>query len=401
MNKNQFILLVVVAVVIGGIGYSLRSKQQASWTQSAAKMGDKVIENLDVNKVEAMTIKSPSGSISLAKKGDIWTVQERSDYPANFGSIHDFLIKAMELKVGQPVKASAGQLGRLELSAPDKGTNGGTLVELKDSSGKSLHTIVLGKKVMREGGASASPFGGGGGGFPVGRYIMVGNDPKNVSIVSEAFASIEPKAGDWLDKDFLKVEKLKTISVSAEEATNSWKAVRETENAEWALADAKGEEKFDTSKVSGFNYLLNSPSFADVVASDKKAEDTGLDKPSTAVLTTFDGFTYTVKLGKTDAEGRQYAQFAVAAEIPKERAAGPDEKPEDKEKLDKEFKEKTGKLQEKLKKEQFHDKWVYLFDKWSVDNLLKKRHELLAEKKAEEPKKEGESSEASPLPKLD
>lgn len=381
MNKKQLILLIVIGVVVGGVGISLSRKEQATWKESAQKMGDKLVQGLDVNAVESLSIKSASGSVSLAKKSDVWSVSDRSDYPANFGSIHDFLIKLLELKVAQPVKAGAGQLARMELTSPDKGTNSGTLVELKDKSGKTLQSLILGKKVMKDSPAGGGGFGGGS--FPVGRYVMVGGDPKTVSQVSEAFDRIEPKASEWLDKDMLKVEKIRSVSFTALQETNSWHVTRETENGEWKLEGAKAEEKLDAGKTSGLNYALNSPSFHDVAGSDIKPDQSGLDKPQVVKLETFDKFAYTVKIGKTDAEGRVYVQFTTTADLPKERVAGKDEKPEDKTKLDKEFQDNLKKSQEKLKKEQFHDKWVYVMDKWSVESLIKERRELLAEKKAE------------------
>jgi len=78
---------------------------------------------------------------------------------------------------------------------------------------------------------------------------------------------------------------------------------------------------------------------------------------------------------------------AVTAQIPKERTPGKDEKPEEKTKLDKEFKEKQKKFEDKLSQEQSYGKWIYLVSNWTVDSLLKERSQLLAEKK-EEPKKE-------------
>ena len=63
----------------------------------------------------------------------------------------------------------------------------------------------------------------------------------------------------------------------------------------------------------------------------------------------------------------------VTAQIPKERAAGKDEKPEDKARLDKEFKDKQKKLEDKLAQEQGYGKWIYLVSNWTVDSLLKDR----------------------------
>lgn len=396
MNRNQLILLIVIGAVVGGIGYNLSRKEQATWSQSAQKMGEKLFKDFDVNKVEAVSIKAQTNTLTLAKESEIWVVKERGGYPANFGNLQDFLLKLRELKIAQPVKAGSGQLARLELTPPDKTTNSGSLVELKDKSGKVLASLLLGKKHMKESPGS-SQFGGGG--WPDGRYIMVGGDAKNVALVSETFANLEPKPEEWLDKDFLKVEKLRAISVTAAQPTNSWKLSRETESGEWKLADATATEQLDSGKTSGLNYLLNSASFHDVAGTEKKPEEMGLDKPLLAKLETFDNFAYTVKVGKADAENRYFVQFAATADLPKERAPGKDEKPEDKEKLDKEFKEKAAKLQEKLKKEQLHDKWVYVVDKWSIDNLLKERREFLAEKK-EEPKKDDTKKPDALVPPL-
>ena len=79
--------------------------------------------------------------------------------------------------------------------------------------------------------------------------------------------------------------------------------------------------------------------------------------------------------------------MTVSAQPRKERVAPKDEKPEDKVKLDKEFKEAQTKLDEKLNQEKSYEKWVYLVSTWTVDPLLKERSQLLVEKK-EEPKKD-------------
>jgi hypothetical protein len=180
--------------------------------------------------------------------------------------------------------------------------------------------------------------------------------------------------------------------------TNNWKLTRETESSEWKLADANGDEKADSSKCSSLNYLLSNPSFNDV-ALHWKFDET--NKPATtAMLETFDQFTYTLKLAPK-ASDDYHLHVTVAADIPRERTPGKDEKQEDKDRLDKEFKEKTDKLKEKLKTEKAYEKWTYVISKWTTDALLKERKDLLAEKK-EEPKTEEPKTEeprATPPPK--
>ncbi len=381
MNRKQLTILIVAGAIIAALGFYVTQNKSKSWEQSNQRLGRKVIDNFPMNDVERIAIRQPQGQLTLARKNDAWVVQERGEYPANFSTISDLLRKVWDLKVVQAPKVSPALLARLELVPPDKGTSAGTLVEFKDKSGKTLNSLLLGKKHMREGGGD-SPFGGGGG-WPDGRYLMVGADTKTVAVVSDPFSNVDGKPADWLDKEsFFKVEKLKSIAVTA--ATNSWNLARESETNEWKLAGVKTGEQLDTAKSSPVTSALAAPSFNDV-ATNAAPDATGLDKPLTARLETFDGFTYDVKVGKKlgDDKDDYYFQVAVDAKLVKERTPGKDEKPEDKAKLDKEFKDKVDKLEEKLKNEKALAKWTYVVSKYSIEPLLKERKDLLADKKEE------------------
>src|SRR6185436_14923880 len=89
---------------------------------------------------------------------------------------------------------------------------------------------------------------GGGGASANGRYVMVGGDISTVALVTEPFNSVESKPDEWLNKEWFKVEKHKTISVVTTNATNNWKLFRETETGEWKLAELKPGETLDHGK---------------------------------------------------------------------------------------------------------------------------------------------------------
>lgn len=393
MNRKQLTLLIIVGAVVGGLGLlAYNKKNSSSDSTGGTQMGAKVIKNFPMNDVERISIAQAQGHLNLSKKNDAWVVQERGDYPANFDTISDFLKKVWELKVTQAPQVGQSQLARLELTPPDKGANSGTQVEFKDKSGKTLNSLLLGKKHMKEG-RNDSPFGGG---WPDGRYVMVGNDIKTVAVVSEPFANIEAKPEEWLNKEFFKVENLRSIEVTSVNASNNWKLVREKEGADWKLMDAKKDEQADNGKTSVMNSALNAPSFTDVATN--AADQTGLNQPTvSAKLETFDGFTYDVKVGKkvSDARDDYYFKMAVAANIQKERSPGKDEKPEDKTRLDKEHADKVKKLEDKLKSEKGFEKWTYVVSKWTIDPIMKERKDLLAEKK-EEPKVADKSAGSAP-----
>jgi len=400
MNRKQLVILLVLVVLLGGAGLLMVKNQNASWKGTNPALGKKVLGDFPINDVAHIVLRQGTNELNLAKK-DVWRVRERNNYPANYSEIGDFLLKARDLKIVQSEKAGPSQMQRLSL-VQGPGTNTALLVDFKDQNDKTIKSLLLGKKHRRKS-DRPSPMGEmgdlGDDGWPDGRYVKT-SDSDNVTLISEALANIEPKPEQWLNKDFFKIEKVRSIAVAFPNATNSWRLTRETETGEWKLADPKPGEQLDTSKASGVANPLNSPSFVDLSTS---ANSEGMENPTVATIETFDNFTYTLKAGQKTNDNYPLA-VAVAAQLPKERTPGKDEKPEDKEKLDKEFKEKQKKMEEKLTQEKAYEKWVYLVSSWTVDPLLKERAQLLVEKK-EEPKKEEKPAAAEApstnAPKLD
>ena len=400
MNRKQLTSILLAVVVLGGLGLWLRYQNTSAYRPTAGRMGEKVLGEFDVNAVARVTIRKGSNQVDLVKTDGQWTVQQRGGYPANFGDLSGVLRTLWELKVTQPVEVGDSQLGRLELlpSEAEDQDKAGTLIDLKDAEGKDVQQVLLGKQHRKEP-SGPSPYGGDEG-WPDGRYVMAGNgsEPGAVSLVTEAFSNVQTKPEQWLDKDFFKVEKIRSINVTypGAEATNSFAVTRDSDTADLELVDPQPGEALDSSKVSGLKSVLGYPSFNDIVL-DPQPEVTGLDDPKVGQIETFDDFTYTIKVGNTDADdGAYYVQVAVEATIPEAREAPEDESEEDKERLDKEFQEKIDKLKEKLAKEQALGKWTYLASKWSFDSLFKKRSELMAETVPLPPTPEVDSAPESP-----
>src|SRR6267143_446155 len=169
MNRKQLTTLIIACAILGVIGWVVYKKRNSDeGSESAGRQ--KLIKNFPLNDVERVAIRQGNGQVNLVKQNDLWVVQERNNYPANFTTISEFLRKVWELKVAQPIQVGQSQLSRLDLLPPDKGANSGTLVEFKDKSGKSINSLMLGKKHMRKG---SDDSGMGSGGWPDGRYIMV------------------------------------------------------------------------------------------------------------------------------------------------------------------------------------------------------------------------------------
>src|SRR4029453_4366222 len=178
--------------------------------------------------------------------------------------------------------------------------------------------------------------------------------------------------------DFIKIEDPESIALQEQRGERHWTLTRSDAKAEWKLADAKGSEELNKPVTNSFASMLAALKFTDVLPPDANPAEHGLDKPEVLSIRTFDRFAYTLKIGKVP--GSNYAvTVSVTADPATERTASPDEKPEDKAKLDQEFKTRLKQLEEKAVSEKEFEKRIYLVPKFNVDVLLKHRADLLAE----------------------
>src|SRR5262249_45267949 len=137
----------------------------------------------------------------------------------------------------------------------------------------------------------------------------------------------------------------------------------------------------------------------DVLSADAAPDKTGLQQPIRVDLTAFDGFEYRLAIGKQGPEKSRYVQVNVTGHFNEVRPPEPNEKPEDKQKRDDEFKKHLADLKQRLEKEQKFQHWVYLVPEWSVEQLLKPRSEVVAAAPPAAGAPAAEPASPSPAPK--
>ena len=296
MNRRQFSVLVFFVALLGAAGWVIYQRGNNSWQGAGQIIGGKLLPDLPINDVAQIAIDSGTNQLTLEKHNEIWSVHERADYPANFSQISDLLVKLRDLKAVQREETDPSQLARFNLSPPPA-TDSGTLLELKDQSGKTVASIHLGKDHMNQ------PANGQG--WPDGRYVIANGKNADVAVVSETFDNVTANPADWLDKSFFKVANPKSIAVTFPAATNSWKLERASETNDWELADSRPGEKLDSSKVDDVTGSFDSPTFNDV--------SSGTTAPTNAVtvtIETFDGTNYLAKIWPSD-EGNDSMTIAA------------------------------------------------------------------------------------------
>jgi len=374
MNRKQVAILLALVAVLGGIALFLQKTKRGGWTTAAGPGAQKVLD-FPINDVARVVIHSPTSQVQLAKKSDVWTVEDRRDYPANFDQVSALILRLWELRAVQEAKVGPSQFSRLELVEPGRGDNPGTLVELKDKDDKNLVRIIAGKSSVRK----MDGLPGGPRNVPAGRYVLALPSEK-VSLVAESLTEISPRPESWLKRDFIKIDDPATISLTGQVAPRNWTLTHTKGSTDWKLADAKPNEQIDQQKVSTLPSLISNLNFTDVLPPDSNPQESGLDKPEILTVQTFDRFTYALRIGKPSGENYPVA-ISVNADLVRERTPSQEEKPEDKTKLDQEFQAHLKGLEQKVTAEKEYEKRIYLISKSSLDPFLKDRAALLAEKK--------------------
>jgi hypothetical protein len=358
MNRKQFMLLFVMAVVIGCAGVIVLKRAKQTWTVRETKMGEKVLPNFRVNEVAAIHVGGHS-EFNVALTNGLWRVRERGDYPANYNQIKDLLMKLAEIKVVESDLVGPSQLERLQLKPPGTGGATGTLFEFKDAQGNPLASLLAGKKHDRPHNASEPR---GLRGLFDGCYVLLPSDPGRVLLISDELISAAPEPGMWLNPEFFKVENIKFISLLSTNAADSWEISRENPSSPWVLADSKPGETLDTKVASDAAEILAFPTFVDVVPPNQTGA-MNLSHPAKLVTAITDTSAYTLRLSPKRSDGTYLMKVAVAASAP--TVANPPAEAQE-----------TKQVADDLAKERGFASRVYVVDSW-IEMVIRDRAQLL------------------------
>jgi len=367
MKKNQLLISVAAAILVGLAGIYFQISRSAGWNES--KTDRRIFQNLAINDVTKIQLRSTASGVTLEKKGDEWCVAERDDYPADFEKIRDLIKTLWALKAGQEMQIGPSQFERLKVLAPGQGNDAGIEIDLKGEKEANIASLIVGKSVDRSDnptGAAAS-----------GRFVFNPAVKDRVYLASETFFSVDPlSVGPWLDKTFIVPGDLKEISQAAWSNNPGWKVLRDDPKADWRLENPQSGEVLDKAFAQSLSNFA--PSFADVRPASTSPDETGLNDPFQIQIKAFDGFSYDLLLGKQGPDKTRYIQLRVSAELPSVRTPDPKESQEDKKKKDEEFDKRNADLKRRLEREKRFEKWAFLVPDWSLEQILKRRNEIVS-----------------------
>lgn len=395
MNKRFVAVLVALVLILGGAALYVHKREDTAQPAVSAQLGQPLLKDLKASDIATIALRDGKSTLTLVKKDKSWTIAERGGFPADLDKVTELVVKTIELKVGQvepvgdadrqrlnlvdPGKAGQPDSGKAGPADPGKAGPAGLAASLafKASDGRVLAELLLGKKYFRK-----EPEGDSVKAIGDGRFVMLPTDNKQVYIVSEPFRTASTASADWIAKDGIAIERVKSLEYKPADG-EGYRIARATDGPDWKLERAPAGARLDNTKANSAAYSLAKLEIEDAAASDK---DTGLDKPSVLKVSTFDGVSYTLHIGSIDKD-----RYPVTVEIegtPKrEFEQRKDEKPEAKAAREKSFAEELKRLEERVARDQALQGQVLLVAKAKLADLLKKKSELLEQKKVDEKKR--------------
>jgi hypothetical protein len=374
MKSKNLIILLTICCVLAIVAFFIFNKN--SNTIREVKLGQKLFDNLQVNEIAKITIKSADGAVILKKEKTFWAVDNKFKYPADFSKITDLAKKLKELKIGRYFNASEDIISRQSLHPPDKKeippSQKGIQIVLFDKQKKILLDLILGK--IRESSSRT-----------VGQYVMLSTKP-TVYLVDKTFLFLDKEPKQWLNKDLINI-KAKDVEKVICFAPKREKVIYEIKRPEKekppVFVNAPRDKKVETSKINQVIEALSALKIEDIADPGRNIKQTKSKNTPYFEYYLYDGTVYNIYPGPAINNDSDKFYFRLyAGQIPSEYKEGDettDYSKEDKsrQKIQSEPSNKVDHLNNKL------GSWTYIVSKWENNKFITDPEEFFEKEKAE------------------
>jgi hypothetical protein len=365
MKGKTFLTLLVVTGLLAALWFFRFGTEEHT---GAVKMGDKLFTDLPVNAVATVTIADSESKVTLVKGDNVWQVDGRSGYPADFDALRELVVKLSRLKIGRRFPASTESLTRLSLMAPSssESSSTGKQITLTDASGKILVDVILGQ-------SRGTDSGEGGG-----QYLKK-VDADTVFLVDGSFRFLKTAPAQWLNKEILDVkgEDVKSVACYVGDPRTPIYTLLRPEKGEMAsMAPVPPGRTADSVKIDQVLDALAPLTLDDVQAADGQppVSESGQAR---LVYQLFDGRQITL-FPYSDDKGSFTLRVTAEDSVAETQAAGaPDPQPTDEKTQAEETATPAPKTARQLN--EALSPWVFSIKKWQFDSFITQPASLLEE----------------------
>lgn len=280
--KLRNLAIVVALLIAASVAVRLATRPDAHPADRDPRVGQTLADADTLANAARVTITDNGQTVTLARaaageEGDAgWTVASYHDQPADFTKLATLTRALLDAKVDRFVTATPEKIERLGL--------GQTRIEFSDTDGTTLWAAELGRTADTGG-----------------RFVRFADD--GPAYLTRLNAWIDPVAENWADSALvsLKPADIARVDIALSDGTTVT-AAREKADDDFTSPDAKDGETLKAGAVTSLLNSLTGLRFTDTAAPDADDATAARAHARTVKLTTFDGATLTIALGRRPAE---------------------------------------------------------------------------------------------------
>lgn len=289
-KKNLFILLASTAILVA-LAVILNSQRSAKNVESGEQA--LVLPELtdQVNTLDEISIISAGKEIRLKKIDGSWRDSGRFNYPADLSKIKSLLVGLTNIRFAEAKTAKPELYKELDVDDPITADAKAIGISLKDSAGKVVADIILGRKKP---------------GNPASQYIRLSDQARSWLVKGQV--QVETDASKWIDDLIIDIPKaqIKTAILDTKPAVKISRDAADVQ--EFSLLNIPKNKK--AKAASTMNVLaeaMQTLRLEDVIPAEKF--NLSSKAAASAQFLTFDGVKVTVKVSQE--QNKWYAQLVA------------------------------------------------------------------------------------------
>lgn len=285
--------LIVAVLLLGALSVvAFLVNRPAAPASADPRLNQPLLDQATAEKAAKLRLSDAGKSVQLIRQTDgSWRVADYFDFPADFAKLSGFIGNLTEAKLQRLVTSNPERIARLEFKD--------ARIELLDAADKPLWSATLGKN---------SESGDG-------RYVRFGDESKAYLANLNAWLDVEAK--NWAATELLALKPEDVARMEIPFAAGETVAVARAKKEEpWTTTAAPAGQRIKADKISSLLSAVGSLRFTDTSESNDANAVAARANARVLKLTTFDGKTVAISLGRKPEEKKLKSPTADAKSGP-------------------------------------------------------------------------------------
>ena len=277
MKLKNLVIAVAILALLSAVTFFVQ--RPAPPPSADARVGQPLAPAATLEKASKVRIADQGKTVLLAKSADgVWHVPGYYDLPADFAKLSRLVGDLTEAKLQRLVTSNPERIARLEFKD--------TQIAFLDSADKELWAVTLGRTAENGG-----------------RFVRFGSEPK--AYLENLNSELDVEAKNWADSQLLnlKPDDIAKVEVSfPDEGDRTVAATRAKKEDPFATTAAPNGQRLKAEAVTNLLGSVTNLRFTDTSDPADPSAVAAKAHARTVKLTSFDGKTFTLALGRKPEE---------------------------------------------------------------------------------------------------